>query len=45
MFEPVLRAAIDTALGVRHVYERDPSTGHWTLVTDPDQVAAIVNQP
>ena len=42
---PPIRAALDAAIGVRHVYERDPTTGQWARVTDPDQLAALLNLP
>jgi hypothetical protein len=37
-------AALDAAIGVRHIYERDPATGQWARVTDPDAIAALLNQ-
>ena len=43
--EPLIRAALDTAFGVRHVFARDPASGQWARVTDPDQLAALLNLP
>ena len=45
MFQPVLTAAIEAAIGLRHIYEKDPATGHWARVTDPDAIAALLNEP
>jgi hypothetical protein len=41
----LLKATIDAAVGVRHVYTKDPSTQQWTRVTDPDALAAVLKGP
>jgi hypothetical protein len=45
VFQPFLTAALDAAIGVRHVYERDARTGQWARVTDPDAITALLNAP
>jgi hypothetical protein len=41
----LLKAAGDAAIGVKHVYTKDPTTQQWTRVTDPDAIAAFLNRP
>jgi hypothetical protein len=41
----LLKAALAAAIGVRHVYTRDPTTQQWTRETDPDAIAAFLNRP
>ena len=42
-FEPVVRAVLDAAIGVRHLYAKDATTGQWARVTDPDTITALLN--
>jgi hypothetical protein len=36
---PLLDAAIDHALGIKHFFKRNPTTGQWERLTDPDQIS------
>ena len=40
---PLLDAAIDHALGIRHFFKRD-ETGQWERLTDADQIAEALNK-
>lgn len=43
--QPLVTAALEAAIGVRHLYEKDPATGQWARVTDPEAIAARLNEP
>src|SRR4030095_1795665 len=45
VFKRVFTGAIDAAIGVRHIYERDVLTRQWARATDPDAMAALLNLP
>lgn len=34
----LLKATLDAAIGVKHVYAKDPTTQQWTRVTDPEAI-------
>src|SRR5262249_21780924 len=40
--EPLVRAQIDSALGIRHTFMRD-AQGRFVRLTDPDQIEAALN--
>ena len=40
---PLLDAAIDHAIGIRHFFKRNPETGQWERLTDPDQITEALN--
>lgn len=46
---PRMRALLEAqearALGLVHFMLRDPLTGEWRRLTDPDQIAAAMNDP
>jgi hypothetical protein len=44
VFQPVITAALESAIGLRHMFEKDPTTGQWARVTDPDAIAARLNE-
>jgi hypothetical protein len=44
-FDAALTAFVTAAVGIRHIYEKDPGTGQWARVTDPDAIAAVLNTP
>ena len=41
--EPLVDAQIDAAIGVRHFFLRDPKTGRFQRVTDPDRIDEALN--
>jgi hypothetical protein len=45
VLQPVITAALEAAIGLRHMYEQDPATGQWTRGTDPDAIAVRLNAP
>lgn len=42
---PLVDAQIDSAIGISHFMLRDPKTGQWERVTDPDQIVRALNDP
>lgn len=42
---PIVDAQIDSAIGISHFMLRDPGTGQWERVNDPDQIVAALNDP
>jgi hypothetical protein len=42
---PMLKAQIAHATGVQHFFLRDPSTGQFKRITDPDEIEAALNAP
>ena len=42
---PIVDAQIDSAIGISHFMLRDPDTGQWERVNDPDQIVAALNDP
>ena len=42
---PLLHAQMDAAMGISHFMLRDPKTGQFQMLTDPDQIAAALNTP
>ena len=42
---PMLKAQIAHASGVQHFFLRDPSTGQFKRITDPDEIEAALNAP
>ncbi len=45
VFDQFVTALLDAALGVRHVYVKDPTTQIWARVADPDTITALLNRP
>jgi len=43
--ERILRAQVDSAVGINHFLLRDPKTGRFERITDPDQILAALNAP
>jgi hypothetical protein len=41
--EPMIKAQIANACGVQHFFLRDPSTGQFKQITDPDEIEAALN--
>ena len=41
--EPMIEAQIANACGVQHFFLRDPSTGQFKRITDPDEIEAALN--
>jgi len=41
--EPMIRAQIANACGVQHFFLRDPSTGQFKRIPDPDEIEAALN--
>jgi hypothetical protein len=41
--DPMLDAQIDNAKGIKHFMKRDPKTGKFERLTDPDQIVAALN--
>lgn len=41
----ILRAQLDSAIGINHFMLRDPVTGQFSRITDPDQILAALNAP
>lgn len=42
---PIIDAQIDSAVGIVHMAVRDPDTGMWERVTNPDQILDALNHP
>ncbi len=42
---PLLEAQAARALGLSHFMLRDPETGEWSRLTDPDDIAQAMNDP
>lgn len=42
---PIVDAQIDSAIGISHFMLRDPETGQWERITDPDQIVQALNDP
>jgi len=42
---PLLQAQEARALGLVHFMLRDPESGEWRRLTDPDDIAAAMNDP
>lgn len=42
---PLVDAQIDSAIGIKHFMLRDPLTGQWQRITDPDEIVAALNHP
>ncbi len=43
--KPIIEAQIAKARGVNHFMLREPETGQWRRLTDPDEIAAALNDP
>src|SRR5215470_9265844 len=43
--KPMIKAQIANACGVQHFFLRDPSTGQFKRITDPDEIEAALNAP
>ena len=41
--EPMIKAQIANACGVQHFFLRDPSTGQFKRITDPDEIETALN--
>jgi hypothetical protein len=41
--KPMIKAQIANASGVQHFFLRDPSTGQFKRITDPDEIEAALN--
>ena len=41
---PILDAQCDNAIGIKHFLKRDPKSGKFERLTDPDQIAAAMNE-
>jgi len=41
----ILKAQLDSAVGINHFMLRDPKTGQWMRLTDPDEILAALNAP
>ena len=42
---PLVDAQIDSAIGIKHFMLRDPLTGQWQRITNPDEIVAALNHP
>ncbi len=42
--EPIIDAQCDNAQGVKHFMKRDPESGKFERLTNPDQIAAAMNE-
>ena len=42
---PLVDAQLDNAEGIKHFMLRDPETGQFQRLTDPDQIVAALNMP
>lgn len=42
---PIVRATIKAATGIDHFMLRDPLTGQFKRLTDPDEIEAALNHP
>ncbi len=43
--KPIAEAQIARAMGISHFMLRDPESGEWRRLTDPDQITAALNHP
>lgn len=41
--EPLIKAQLANAKGIQHFFLRDPRTGQFTRITDPDVIEAALN--
>ncbi len=41
---PILEAQCDNATGIKHFLKRDPKTGKFERLTEPEQIAAAMNE-
>lgn len=41
---PILEAQCDNAEGIKHFLKRDPKTGKFERLTNPDQIVAALNE-
>src|SRR5262245_54671066 len=41
--KPMIKAQIANACGVQHFFLRDPSTGQFKRITDPDEIETALN--
>lgn len=44
-WRPMIRAQVDNCTGISHFMLRDPESGQFKRLTDPDQIAAALNAP
>lgn len=42
---PLVDAQIDSAIGISHFMLRDPKTGQWERIQDPEQIVKALNDP
>jgi hypothetical protein len=43
--KPMIKAQIANASGVQHFFLRDPSTGQFKRIMDPDEIESALNAP
>lgn len=42
--KPIIDAQCDNATGIKHFMKRDPKTGKFERLTDPDQIVSAMNE-
>lgn len=42
---PIVDAQIDSAIGIKHFMLRNPESGLWERISDPDQIVKALNHP